>query len=85
MHARKLNHGAAMVKLTPTYRVKIGNGLKSFLIKNTYHVNIFMKRKDIHQYNEIYNAGLPLGLATVQNGTQLVKMTTKLPKNYLCG
>jgi hypothetical protein len=26
-----------------------------------------------------------LGLATVQNGTKFVKITTKLPKNDLCG
>jgi hypothetical protein len=30
-------------------------------------------------------SGLPLGLATVQNGTKLVKMTTNLPKNDFCG
>jgi hypothetical protein len=29
--------------------------------------------------------GLLLGLATVQIGTKLVKITTKLPKNVLCG
>jgi hypothetical protein len=28
-------------------------------------------------------SGLPLGLATVQNGTKLVKMTTKFSKNDL--
>jgi hypothetical protein len=30
-------------------------------------------------------AGLLLGLATVQYGTKVVKMTTKIAKNDLCG
>jgi hypothetical protein len=61
--------------------LNLENDLTVLKLKSCFPICIFLTLKRLNKVN----TGLPLGLATVQNGTKLVEITTKLLKNDLCG